>query len=313
MNRNTGIMNRNQNMKKSKLLLHTFAIITIFFWSLNTILTRMAVRYFTPDAISFLRYSVAAITLIIYAFIKKMRLPDKKDIPLFILGGAIGFAVYVYAFNMGCKTVMASAISLIISASPFITAIFAQIFLKEKIGAVGWVSSVFAFLGVGVISLSDYGIAFNIGILWVCLATILLSIYNIYQRKLLLRYSPLEVTTYCIVSGAVLLSIFAPRAIPQLMLAPASQIVTIVIMGVFCAAVAYVCWSYALSKAEKTSEVTNYLFLNPVVATFLGYFMIDELPDLPTYIGGALILGGLLLSNLHPKLQTPKRASHRQP
>lgn len=284
-------------LSKSKLSQHISALITILLWSLAYVLTRVAVRQFTPEAIAFLRYLSASVALIIYGFVKRMRLPKLRDVPLFFLGGAIGFAAYVYTFNLGAKTVTASVSSLIISASPIITVALAQVFLREKIGVAGWASVICAFAGVGIITIYSGGFSLDAGILWICIAAVLISIYNIFQRMLVQRYNPLEVTTYCIIAGTILLTVFAPQAIPQLFTAPAYQILIITVLGVFSGAAAYVCWAYALSKAERTGQVTNYMFLTPIITTFMGYTMIGETPHISAFWGGALVLLGLLLVN----------------
>ena len=277
--------------------MHFFAMLTVVMWALGYVMTRIAVRHFTVEAISFLRYLIAAISLLIYAVIKKMHLPKLKDIPMFFIGGAIGFAVYVYAINAGLKTLTASVVSFITSASPIVTALLARIFLREKIGIIGWISVLCAFFGIGLITYFNGGFTFSSGVIWVCFAMILISIYNVYQRKLLLRYSPLEITTYCIVAGAILLSIFAPQSFPQLIDAAPMEVIAIVVLGVFSAGIGYLCWAFALSKAEKTSEVTNYMFVTPILTTFLGFILIAETPHISVYIGGALVIAGVLMIN----------------
>lgn len=277
--------------------MHVFAAMTVVLWALGYVLTRVAVQYFTAEAIAFLRYLIAAAFLLIYAAIRKMSLPKLKDIPLFFVGGAIGFAVYVYAINVGTKTLTASVVSFLISASPIVTALLARIFLHEKIGLLGWISVSLAFSGIGIITLYNGGFTFTSGIIWICFAMMLISIYNVYQRKLLLRYSPLEITTYCIVAGAILLSIFAPKSFPQLIHAAPAGIAAIVILGIFSAGIAYLCWAYALSKADKTSEVTNYMFVTPIITTFLGFILISEAPHFTAYIGGVMVLVGVFLIN----------------
>ena len=291
----------NRTKNKMKTAMHIFALLTIVLWALGFVMTRVAVRYFTTEAMSFLRYFIAAVSLLIYAAIKKMCLPKLRDVPLFIIGGAVGFAAYVYLINEGSRTLPASVASFIVSASPVITAFLARIFLRERIGVIGWASVISAFLGVGIITYFNGGFTFTSGILWVCFAAILISVYNVFQRKLLLRYSPLEITTYCIVAGALLLSVFAPQSFLQLIKAPMAGIAAIIVLGVFSAGIAYLCWAYALSKASHTSEVTNYMFLTPILTTFLGFIFIGEAPHISAYIGGIFVLTGVVLVNRRTK------------
>ncbi|MGL5511892.1 MAG: DMT family transporter, partial [Sporomusa sp.] len=135
-----------------KFTVHACALTTVILWALANVLTRIAVTYFSPESISFLRCLIAASTLVVYAYVKKMRLPALNDVPLFFFGGAIGFALFVHVFNIGSKTVTASVISFILNATPVITAALARIILKERIGTVGWVCVTGAFIGVGIIT-----------------------------------------------------------------------------------------------------------------------------------------------------------------
>jgi len=277
--------------------MHIYAIVAIHLWALGYVLTRVAVRHFTPEAISFLRYLVAAFSLLSFAIVKKLRLPKPRDIPLLFLGGAIGFAVYVYMINLGSQTLQASNVSFIISTGPIITALLAKIILHESMGVIGWLSVLCAFTGVGVITLFDGGFVFNSGAVWICFAAILVSFYNIYQRKMLRRYSPLEITTYCVIAGALILSVFAPQSFPQLLNAEPIGIVVIIILGMFSAGIAYLCWASALSIAEKTSDVTSYMFVTPIITTSLGLILIGETPGVSVFIGGFLVLVGVVLIN----------------
>ena len=280
-----------------KATMHICAILTVCLWSLGYILTKVAVMHFSPEALSFLRYFISAVTLLTFAVIKKMKFPKLREIPLFFFGGAVGFSIYVYVLNIGAKTLEASTVSFIISAAPVLTALLARFILKEKIGIFGWLSVLCAFTGIGIITYFNGGLNFSSGVIYIIFCFILISIYNIYQRKLLTRYSPLEITTYCIISAAIMLSIFAPQSFPELIKAEPVGIIAVIILGVLCACVAYLLWAHALSKAEKTSEVTNYMFVTPVLTTILGFILINESPHFTVYIGGSLVIIGIILIN----------------
>ena len=69
---------------------HPYAIITIVFWSLAYVLTRLTLQYFSSFSLGFLRYFIASCALLCIAFITKMKFPSKKDFPWFLLAGAVG-------------------------------------------------------------------------------------------------------------------------------------------------------------------------------------------------------------------------------
>jgi len=76
----------------------------------------------------------------------------------------------------------------------------------------------------------------------------------------------------------------------------------LIILGVFCSAVAYISWTYAFSKAKNTSSVTNYMFLTPFLTTLMGILIAKEIPDFATIIGGIIIIVGMFIYNFFDKI-----------
>lgn len=70
---------------------HPYAIITIIFWSLAYVLTRLSLQYFSAFSLGFLRYFVATCALIAVALITKMKRPKRGDFIWFVFSGAAGF------------------------------------------------------------------------------------------------------------------------------------------------------------------------------------------------------------------------------
>lgn len=112
---------------------HPYAMVTIVFWSLAYVLTRLTLQYFSAFSLGFLRYFVASCALILIAVITKMQVPRRKDLPWFLLAGGIGFFFYMIAFNQGQATVTAATGSVLIATVPVITALFARFVYREKL------------------------------------------------------------------------------------------------------------------------------------------------------------------------------------
>ncbi|MDR2418515.1 MAG: DMT family transporter [Treponema sp.] len=276
---------------------HPFALITIFFWSLAYIFTRITIKYFSAFSLGFLRYFIAAFVLILVAIILKIKIPDKKDIKWFLLSGLSGFSLYVITFNKGCETVSASTSSIIIATVPVITALLARFFYKEKIRYSQYLAILIEFLGVIIVTTTNGTFTINTGIIWLLLAAFSLSIYNILQRKLTKKYTALRTTIYSIFIGEFLLFIFLPETIKEIKHIPIIQYFYIGFLGIFCSAIAYISWSTAISKAKETISVSNYMFLTPFLTTILGLIIINEKPEIQTIIGGIIILTGMFLYN----------------
>ena len=281
---------------------HIFAIFTIILWSSGFVFTRLALRYFTPLSLGFLRYAFASIPLIIFALFIKQKMPDKRDIIWFILAGFFGFFSYMITFNIGSVTVTASTCSLIIATSPVITTLMARFFYKEKLKVIQYIAIIIEFAGVGVLTLLNGIFSVNSGLIWLIIASVSLSIYNLLQRKLIKTYSAIQATIFGIWFGTFLLMIFMPNSITEIKNAQAIQILYLIILGVFASAIAFISWTHALSKAVNVSTVTNYMFITPFSVTLLGMLLANEAPDFATICGGIIIMIGMFIYNFHDKI-----------
>lgn len=285
---------------------HTYAIITILFWSLSYVLTRLASHYFSAFSLGFLRYAFASAALIIIALAARLKLPEKKDLGWFLLTGFVGFFLYIIVFNLGCKEVSSGTSSVIIATVPMITALLARVVYKEKLSIIKWAASAIEFSGVIVLTLLNSTFSFNKGLAWLIVASLLLSVYNLLQRRLTKKYSGLQTSTYGIFFGTVMLAIFMPNAIVQIKTAPPVVFIYLAILGVLSSALAYASWAQAFKKADNASSVSNYMFVTPFLASLMGYILAGEGLDKPTLVGGGIILLGLLLFNFGERLLAKK-------
>ena len=277
---------------------HPYAAITIVFWSLAYVFTRLALQVFSTFSLGFLRYLIASAALIVIAFITKMKPPRARDLPLFAISGAVGFFLYMICFNQGQSTVTAATGSVVIATVPVITALFARFLYGEQLRPLQWTAIAVEFMGVAVLTLLNSSLSLNSGLFWLILAALELSGYNLIQRKLTKRYTALQASTFSIFFGTLLLAVFSSAALREVAHAPAIQFVYLGVLGIGSSAIAYVSWAKAFSKAKQTSQVSNYMFITPFLTSIFGFLFAGEIPDTATVIGGGIILLGVLLFNL---------------
>ena len=276
---------------------HFYAIITIIFWAMAFVFTRLGLQYFDVYTLSFLRYLSASLTLIVIIYFMKINKPKKEDFITYFLSGAIGFFIYVILFTKGTGMVNSATSSVVIAMVPVFTALLASFFYHEKLKIYQWIAIVIEFIGILVLTLMNSTFSVNEGILWLLVAALCLATYNLLQRKLTKKYTALEASTYSIFVGTLCLCIFLPSSIEITMKAPLEYIIYVLILGIFSSAIAYIAWAKAISLAEKTTYVSNYMFVTPFLTTILGFIMINEKPDKSTLLGGVIILSGLFIFN----------------
>lgn len=276
---------------------HFYAIITIIFWAMAFVFTRLALQYFDVYTLSFLRYLSASLTLLVIICFMKINKPKKEDFITYLLSGCIGFFIYVILFTKGTGMVTSATGSIVIAMVPVFTAFLASFFYKEKLKTYQWFAIGIEFIGILVLTLMNGTFSINEGVLWLLVAALCLATYNLLQRKLTKKYSSIEASTYSIFIGTLFLCIFLPSAIEPTIHAPIEHIIYVLILGIFSSALAYIAWAKAISMAEKTTYVSNYMFVTPFLTTILGFVMMGEIPDKATILGGTIILIGLFIFN----------------
>ncbi|MDF3005861.1 MAG: hypothetical protein K0S22_2333 [Oscillospiraceae bacterium] len=272
-----------------------YAIITILSWGIGNVLTRIALRSFSPFAIGFWRYAIATILLTMLVIVKRISPPAKADMPWFVLSGFTGFAFYVVAYNMGYVTVTAATGSVISATIPLMTAALAWLIFKEELRAFQWFAVLLQFLGIVIIALIGRHFSVSEGVLWLLLSALSLSVYNLLQRKMTQKYSALQCSIYSIFCGTIMLMVFAPHAVHELSSARADTVFAVAFLGIFASAVAFLSWTKALSLADKASQVSNFMFITPLISTGLEITWFREMPSTSTVLGGAVILLGAFL------------------
>lgn len=274
---------------------HPYAIITIAGWSMAYVFTRLALHHFSVFSLGFLRYSIASASLLFVAVLMRIKPPELRDVHWFLLSGAAGFFFYMITFNKGTSLVAAATGSVVISTVPIITSVFARLIYNEHLEVYQWVAAGIEFIGILILTCTGKDISAGAGVPWLIAAALLLSSYNIIQQKLTRKYSPLQVSSYSIFAGTLMLAIFAPGSAAEVRTAPAIQYLYLAILGIFSSAIAYVSWTKAFSKAEKTAHVSNYMFVTPFLTGVLGYLIAGEVPGISTFTGGAVIMAGFIL------------------
>ncbi len=271
-----------------------YAGITILLWATVFIFTKAGLRYYDAETLAVIRYILASAGLIVLIFIKKIKKPDLKDIPLFLILGFLGFAFYIITFNRGMVTLNSSTSSVILACSPIIASVLSGIFLKEKVSIFGWMSIITSFLGITVLTLWEGVFKFNTGIFWILLSAVLVATYNVSLRKVTEKYTGMEVAVYSMLAGTLLLIIYLPASILKIGSMNSVSFFVVIWLAIPGTVIAYIFWSMALEVADTTGEVTNFMFITPFLATIMGIIFLGEKLTVATVTGGILILSGVI-------------------
>ncbi|HEH2178476.1 TPA: DMT family transporter, partial [Staphylococcus aureus] len=270
----------------------------IILWGSAFPMIKIALNDFSAESLSAFRLILATIILLPFVIIKKLPTPELRDIPVIFILGFCGFVIYHTALNFGEALISAGISGILVSTTPIFSSALAYIFLKEHFSKWNWLSSLVAFIGISIISISkdDYTTINVLGVFIILLASFSESLYFTFQKKYIEKYGFIAFTLYTIMASSPFMLIFIPEIINDIHGATFTSIVSVLYLAIFPTIIPYVLLAYIV-KSVGVSDATMSLYLTPIVSLLLSYLLLDELPTTLAIIGGIITLLGVSLSN----------------
>jgi len=286
-----------KGQERTGILTITLAIATMISWASAFVGIRASIPYYSAIDLALLRYLVASIVLCGAALIRRPRLLRLHDLPVVLLLGVIGIALYNTSLNYGEIGMKAAAASFIVASAPIVTSLLAFCFLHERLNLLGWFGSLLGFAGVAAVALGEgSGFVFESGAVFVAISAVCQATFFVMQKPYLRKYTPLELVTYAIWFATLSMSVFLPSLISQIGRAPLDATLAVIYLGIVPGAIGYFCWSVVLSRMD-TSRAISFLYLVPFIALILGWVWLRELTSVISTIGGVVALLGVYLTN----------------
>jgi drug/metabolite transporter (DMT)-like permease len=252
-------------------------------------------------------------TLMLYPLIRaenrdayKGKARSRKDILLFFLLALVGVFPGQVLITWGTRMSLASNAALLMLTLPVSTAILAIIFLHEHMTWVRWASFLLAIAGVLMCSGVDlrglnFGTSYFFGNILILLGTLGSAFYNSYGKKVLERYSPMQMLFYTYIAMFILMTPFVlteERGVfSHITQFTARTWIGLILLTFFHNFLSMVLFLKALKALDAIqAALSNYLitfFGVPIAAIWLG-----ERLTLMAIVGGLLVLGSTLLITL---------------
>lgn len=280
---------------------HLAVLFTIVVWGTTFISTKFLLEKFTPMEILFFRFLLGTIVLFLIKP-ELLKVKNKKEHKYFIIAGISGVSLYFLFENIALTMTEASNIGIIVSISPFFTAIISQFFLpKERLKLQFFIGFIFAILGIVIITTygeKDFSIN-PLGDILGILAAFIWSIYSIAMKKLgNLRYNTIKVTRRVFLIGIIFMLPFLFILDFKFNLKRFDSpfyIINIIYLGIGASAICFVTWNWSV-KILGAIRTSVYVYLIPVITLIASSILLKETITIYKIIGIILILIGLFIS-----------------
>jgi drug/metabolite transporter (DMT)-like permease len=274
-------------------------------WGGQFVAGRTVAPLLPPFTAGALRIALALAILLVLVRVLEDGLPrlDRRSLAAMTALGFTGVFVWNACFFPALERVPAGRGALIMALNPVGTALGMALIFHERLTRVRWLGIALALAGaVVVISRGDFPslftgalgpgelLLFGTVLAWVC--------YTFIGRGVLARISPLATTTWAAVFGGTMLAVAALFEQPWAALAalPVQGWVSIAYIGVFGTVLAFLFFSEGVRRIGPSRTAIFINFVPVFGVTFAALFLGE--PVLASMIvGGALVIGGVLLTN----------------
>ena len=292
-----------------KSILIVLAFFSIYFiWGSTYLLNKIVVSEVAPFFLAGIRFASAGVLIFIIAKFLKISLKASRKQ---ILNSAFaGFLFLVYGngvFVWALKYVDSGFAALIAATQPLFVIFLMRILHGSKIKTKSIVGVVFGFIGMYLLVSQDT-LSLNkdsiIGILMIFSCVLSWSYGSIFVSKSDLPKNFFVATGYQMLFASLLLTLLS-LVFNETWLMPTQWSLnakgSMLLLIVFGGVVAFTAFNYLL-KEVSTEKVSTSAYVNPVIALFLGWYVLDEQITMQSIVAALTLLTGVYFINSKKKI-----------
>ncbi len=274
-------------------------------WASSYVAAKIVLRETSVIMMNALRMGTATLLLLPLLFMQRTRFKlTWRDLPQLALLAVVGFVINKVFEYEGLSLTTASDVALLITSESIFTATLSWLLLRERFKLLTMLALLLGFGGVYLIiersivpNIPAGGGALRIlGDVLVVLALTFEAFYTVRGKALLVKHSPLLVTSAAITGSMVFWIPLASWQFIALGWHPLSLLGWLGIgwLAVMSTVIAYLAWFQGLANVDGSAAAST-LFIQPLLGTVLAIVILHEQLSPMTIVGGLLIVASVYL------------------
>jgi drug/metabolite transporter (DMT)-like permease len=283
--------------------MHLLMLLVTVCWASNIIAGKEALTGFGALALAQLRVLAAAIILLMVFLasgrMRRLHLSARSWFFLVAMA-ANGIALNQLTFIGGMARSTVAHTGLIVALGPVMVLVIAVLVRLEVLTAWKLMGMIIAFVGVGILTADQPGQGNGshwMGDLILLASTLVFAIYTILMKEVANQFDALTLNTLTFALAAMMMLPFCAHAVLHTNWAALSLEAWwgLVFLVVFGTVISYLLFAYVLTELAA-SRAAAFNYLQPVIASGLGIWVLSERLTTKVLIGGVLILAGVYLT-----------------
>jgi drug/metabolite transporter (DMT)-like permease len=281
---------------------YLFAIVAVLLWSTIATAFKVGLKHF--DYIQLLCYS----SFIAFIFLALLNIPKYKsedfsnitikDIGNGALRGLLNPFLYYFILLQAYDLLPAQEAMTLNYTWPFMIVILSAPLLKQKINKKGFFAIVLGFVGVVVIATKGNPFALEFSNLKGDLLALSTSIVWALFWILNLRDKRKEEVKLLFSFGfGFLYSLIALLLLSEFVIPDLNGLLSVTYIGLAEMGFTFVIWLKALRMSQRTDQVSQMIYLSPVLSLVWIFLILGEQIHFATIYGLLLIIGGIVIQN----------------
>ena len=272
-------------------------------WGSTWLVIKIGLETLTPLMAAGCRFMVASTILFALIMIRGVKIPfGRQERSFYLVVALTSFSIPFALVYWGEQYVPSGLTSIIFAIYPFTVAFFSYLFIPSGKPAAGKISGiVLGFCGIVAIFSNDVH-ASDARALWGMAAVLVSAILQGYSVIVVKKHGhsihPFAITFVPMLIGGILL--LASSVILEDLSGnrfTTSALLSIMYLGMFGSVATFVSYFWLLKKVEPVLlSLTS--FITPIIAVVLGVIFLGEELSPRTFLGAALVLGGIAVANL---------------